>query len=159
MAARERQLEEGSIAFNIRLNVIETEGRAAPAIAAAPTSVAGLLHCGGRRRNPTHLPVCQGLVARRPALCQTRATRESLWNKIKYNTVTPFLLRLYQEGAFGPGTPADVFTVVCSPENNPPEEIVLGNLQVEVYFFPSRPAETIMIIVGQQESGATASKR
>jgi phage tail sheath protein FI len=85
--------------------------------------------------------------------------RESLWNKIKYNTVTPFLLRLYQEGAFGPGTPADVFTVVCSPENNPPEEIVLGNLQVEVYFFPSRPAETIIIIVGQQESGATASER
>jgi len=52
-----------------------------------------------------------------------------------------------------------VFTVVCSPENNPPEEIVLGNLQVEVYFFPSRPAETILIIVGQQESGATASER
>jgi hypothetical protein len=85
--------------------------------------------------------------------------RESLWNKIKFNTVTPFLLRLYQEGAFGPGTPADVFTVVCGPENNPPEETVLGNLRVEVYFFPSRPAETIVIIVGQQDSGATASER
>jgi hypothetical protein len=85
--------------------------------------------------------------------------RESLWNKIKFNTVTPFLLRLYQEGAFGPGTPADVFTVVCGPENNPPEETVLGNLRVEVYFFPSRPAETIIIIVGQQDSGATASER
>ena len=31
------------MAFNIGLNVIETEGRAAPAIAGAPTSVAGLL--------------------------------------------------------------------------------------------------------------------
>ncbi|MGH8066029.1 MAG: phage tail sheath subtilisin-like domain-containing protein [Candidatus Entotheonellia bacterium] len=85
--------------------------------------------------------------------------RESLWNKIKYNTVTPFLLRLFQEGAFGPGRPEDVFTVVCGPENNPPEEIALGNLRVEIYFFPSRPAETIIIIVGQQESGATASER
>ena len=71
----------------------------------------------------------------------------------------PFLFRLYQDGAFGPGTPAEVFTVVCGPENNPPEETALGNLRVEVYFFPSRPAETILIIVGQQDSGATASER
>lgn len=84
--------------------------------------------------------------------------REALWNKVKYNSVTPFLLRLYQEGAFGPGAPEDVFTVVVGPENNPPEEIALGNLCIEVYFYPSRPAETIIIIIGQQESQATASE-
>src|SRR2546430_13117694 len=39
------------MAFNIGLNVIETEGRAAPAIAGAPTSVAGLLLRS--RRGPT----------------------------------------------------------------------------------------------------------
>lgn len=83
--------------------------------------------------------------------------RETLWNKIKFNAVTPFLLRLYQAGAFGPGTPDEVFTVICGPENNPPDEIALGNLRVEVYFYASRPAETIVIIVGQQESGASAS--
>lgn len=85
--------------------------------------------------------------------------REVLWNMIKFNTVTPFLLGLFQQGAFGPGTAAAVFTVVCGPENNPPSEIELGNLRVEVYFFPSRPAETILIVIGQQESGATASER
>lgn len=80
--------------------------------------------------------------------------RETLWNKIKYNTVTPFLLRLYQSGAFGPGKPEEVFTVICGPENNPPEQIELGNLQVEIYFNPGRPAETIIITIGQQAGGA-----
>ncbi len=84
--------------------------------------------------------------------------REALWGMIKYGSVTPFLLRLYQAGAFGPGTPSDVFTVVCGPENNPPDQIDLGNLTVEIYFYPSRPAETILIVIGQQESGATASE-
>ena len=41
--------------------------------------------------------------------------RETLWNKIKYNVVTPFLQGLYQAGAFGPGTPEQVFTVICGP--------------------------------------------
>jgi phage tail sheath protein FI len=85
--------------------------------------------------------------------------REALWGMIKFGTVTPFLLRLYQAGAFGPGTPADVFTVICDAGNNPPDEIELGNLKVEIYFYPSRPAETILIVIGQQESGATAAER
>jgi len=85
--------------------------------------------------------------------------REALWGMVKFGSVTPFLLRLYQAGAFGPGTPTEVFTVICGPENNPPDEIALGNLKIEVYFYPSRPAETIVIIVGQQESGATAAER
>jgi phage tail sheath protein FI len=84
--------------------------------------------------------------------------REVLWNMIRFTTVTPFLLGLFQQGAFGPGTPDDVFIVVCGPENNPPSEIALGNLRVEVYFFPARPAETIVIVIGQQESGATATE-
>src|SRR5262249_35799422 len=84
--------------------------------------------------------------------------RDALWNTIKFNAVTPFLLRLYQQGAFGTGTPAEVFTVICSAENNPPEEVELGNLKVEVYFYPSRPAETILIIIGQQDSGASAAE-
>lgn len=84
--------------------------------------------------------------------------RDTLWNKVKYNAVTPFLLRLYQEGAFGTGTPEETFTVICGPENNPPAEVMLGNLRVEVYFYPSRPAETIIIIVGQQEAGGSAGE-
>ncbi len=85
--------------------------------------------------------------------------RESLWNRIRFNTVTPFLLRLYQDGAFGPGAPEDTFTVICGPENNPPDEITLGNLHIDVFFFPSRPAETIVISIGQQDGRSSADER
>jgi phage tail sheath protein FI len=83
---------------------------------------------------------------------------ETLWNKVKYNSVTPFLMGLWRRGAFGPGSPADVFTVKVDAENNPPENIQQGIFTVEVYFYPSRPAETIIITVGQQEGGASAGE-
>jgi hypothetical protein len=82
----------------------------------------------------------------------------TLWNKIKFNSVTPFLMGLWRRGAFGPGAPKEVFTVKVDAENNPPAQIQQGILNVEVYFYPSRPAETIVITVGQKEGGATASE-
>lgn len=81
-----------------------------------------------------------------------------LWNKVKFNSVTPFLLGLWRRGAFGPGSPDEVFTVKVDAENNTPADIQQGRLNIEVYFYPSRPAETIVITVGQQEGGATASE-
>ena len=65
---------------------------------------------------------------------------------------------LWRRGAFGPGTPEEVFTVKCDLENNPPENIQVGLLNLEVYFYPSRPAETIVITVGQQEGAGSASE-
>jgi phage tail sheath protein FI len=83
---------------------------------------------------------------------------DTLWNKAKYNSVTPFLMGLWRRGAFGPGAPDEVFTVKVDAENNPPANIQQGILNIEVYFYPSRPAETIIITVGQQEGGATAGE-
>jgi hypothetical protein len=83
---------------------------------------------------------------------------EELRRMVKFNVVTPFLLGLWRQGAFG-SDPADkVFTVICGPENNPPAEVNLGNFKIEVYFYPVKPAETIIIIVGQQESTASADE-
>jgi phage tail sheath protein FI len=84
--------------------------------------------------------------------------RDRLWNQVKYGSVTPFLLGLYRQGAFGTGTPDEVFTVVCDASNNPPEEVDQGNFKVEIYFYPSKPAETIIIIVGQQPSGGSVAE-
>lgn len=84
--------------------------------------------------------------------------RSSLWSAIKYSTVTPFLMGLWRQGAFGSGTPQQVFTVICDASNNPPDQVDQGNLKIEVYFYPSRPAETIVIVVGQQPSGALAAE-
>jgi len=83
---------------------------------------------------------------------------ETLWNKIKFNTVRPFLMGLWRRGAFGSGAPDDVFTIKVDAENNPLSEVQVGKLTVEVYFYPSRPAETIVIIIGQQEAGGSASE-
>ena len=82
---------------------------------------------------------------------------EDLRKSVRLNVVTPFLLGLWRQGAFGSGAPGDVFSVKCDAENNPPSEVDLGNFKVEVYFYPVKPAETILIVVGQQPSGASAA--
>lgn len=83
--------------------------------------------------------------------------RNQLWDLVKYGSVTPFLRGLWQQGAFGTGTPDDVFTVICDASNNPPDQVQLGFLNVEIYFYPTVPAETIVVKVGQQPSGGFAS--
>ena len=83
---------------------------------------------------------------------------QTLWNKAKYNSITPFLMGLWRRGAFGSGAPEETFTIKIDAENNPPDQIQQGYLNIEVYFYPVRPAETIIITVGQQESGASASE-
>ena len=84
--------------------------------------------------------------------------RSALWDAIKFGTVNPFLLGLWRQGAFGTGSAADTFTVIVDASNNPPDQVEQGFLRVEIYFYPSRPAETIVIIIGQQPSGSSASE-
>lgn len=83
---------------------------------------------------------------------------EALRRTVKFNVVTPFLLGLWRQGAFGSDPPEMVFSIKCDAENNPPNEVDLGYFKIEVYFYPVRPAETILIVVGQQPSGATAGE-
>lgn len=83
---------------------------------------------------------------------------EELRRQVKFNVITPFLLGLWRQGAFGSDSPDKVFTVKCDAENNPPNEVNLGNFKVEVYFYPVKPAETIIIVVGQQPSGVSANE-
>lgn len=84
--------------------------------------------------------------------------RDTLWNAVNFGTVRPFLMGLWRQGAFGTGDPDDVFTIVCDASNNPPDEVDNGNFHLDVTFYPSRPAETIVISVGQQPSGASAGE-
>jgi hypothetical protein len=81
-----------------------------------------------------------------------------LRRRVQFNVVAPFLLGLWRRGAFGSDPPEDVFTIVCDESNNPPSEVALGNFTIEVFFYPSKPAETIVIQVGQLESGASAGE-
>jgi hypothetical protein len=82
-----------------------------------------------------------------------------LRQRVRLNVVTPFLMGLYRQGAFGLGVPPEaVFTVKCDAENNPPERVDQGYFYIEVYFYPVKPAEIIILTVGQQPSGASASE-
>ena len=83
---------------------------------------------------------------------------EELRRSVRFNVVRPFLLGLWRQGAFGSDPADQVFTIKCDAENNPPAEVDLGNFRIEVYFYPVRPAETILIVVGQQPSGASAAE-
>ncbi|MEX2559335.1 MAG: thiamine pyrophosphate-dependent enzyme, partial [Pirellulales bacterium] len=65
---------------------------------------------------------------------------------------------LGKKGAFGTGDPEDVFTIVCDETNNPPDEVDKGNFKLQVTFWPSKPAETVVIVVGQQPAGGAASE-
>ncbi|KUJ69061.1 hypothetical protein ACZ90_14570 [Streptomyces albus subsp. albus] len=83
---------------------------------------------------------------------------EQLRRSVRLNVVTPFLLGLWRQGAFGADPPEQVFTVKCDAENNPATEVDQGNFRLEVYFYPVRPAETVTIVVGQQPSGGSAAE-
>lgn len=83
---------------------------------------------------------------------------EELRRVVRFNVITPFLLNLWRQGAFGQDPVDQVFTVKCDAENNPPDEVTLGNFRVEVYFYPVKPAETITVIVGQQPGGGSAAE-
>jgi len=84
--------------------------------------------------------------------------KDRLWSLVKYGSVIPFLTQLWQQGAFGTGKPSEVFTVTCDATNNPPAQVSLGFLNVDITFNPAVPAETIVVRVGQQPGGATASE-
>jgi hypothetical protein len=84
--------------------------------------------------------------------------KRDLWDAVKFGTVRPFLMGLWRQGAFGTGDPADVFTIVCDESNNPPDEVDKGNFNLQITFWPSKPAETVVVLVGQQPSGGAASE-
>jgi phage tail sheath protein FI len=84
--------------------------------------------------------------------------KKDLWDAVRFGTVRPFLMGLWRQGAFGTGDPDDVFTIVCDESNNPPDEVDKGNFNLQVTFWPSKPAETIVILVGQQPAGGSAAE-
>ncbi|GLZ78605.1 hypothetical protein Afil01_34120 [Actinorhabdospora filicis] len=83
---------------------------------------------------------------------------QALRDMVRHNVITPFLLGLWRQGAFGSDPAESVFTVKCDAENNPPQDVDLGLFRVEVYFYAVRPAETVHIIVGQQPGGGSAAE-
>jgi phage tail sheath protein FI len=83
---------------------------------------------------------------------------EKLRRAVRLDVITPFLLGLWRRGAFGSGSPGQVFAVKCDAENNPPSEVARGDFRVEVTFYPAGPAETVRIVACRQPTGGTAAE-
>ena len=73
---------------------------------------------------------------------------EPLWASIRLN-VTAFMPGLFRQGAFGGSTPDQAYLVKCDAENNPPDQIDLGIVNILVGFAPLYPAEFVMISIQQ----------
>ena len=71
-----------------------------------------------------------------------------LWAAIRLN-VGAFMAGLYRQGAFAGATPDQAYLVKCDAENNPPDQVALGIVNILVGFAPLYPAEFVLISIEQ----------
>ncbi len=81
----------------------------------------------------------------------------ALWQKIK-RTINEFLTRVWQAGALFGATPQEAFYVKCDEELNPPAVRALGQVIIEIGVAPVRPAEFVIIRIGQWDGGSEVSE-
>jgi phage tail sheath protein FI len=77
----------------------------------------------------------------------------ALWEKLK-RTIGEFLARVWRDGALFGATPEEAFYVKCDEELNPEPVRALGQVIVEVGVAPVRPAEFVIVRIGQWAGGA-----
>ena len=74
-------------------------------------------------------------------------------NSVAFN-VRAFLKQQWMNGALVGNSPEEAFFVRCNEENNPPEVVESGTLNVDVGICPSRPAEFLFIRLGLMVGGS-----
>lgn len=79
---------------------------------------------------------------------------QPLWNDLKAN-ISNFLRVLHSQGALAGARPEDAFFVKCDRETNPPEIVDLGQVVVVIGIAPVKPAEFLIIRIGQSQAGTT----
>jgi phage tail sheath protein FI len=72
------------------------------------------------------------------------------------NTVSSFMLSLFNSGAFEGATPSQAFKVVCDRTTTTDDDRTLGICNILVAFRPLKPAEFVVIKVAQLAGQATA---
>ena len=80
----------------------------------------------------------------------------ALWRKIT-NTVSAFLTDFWQQGGLRGDIPADAFFVKCDAQTNPLAKVDNGEVNLEVGVALQRPAEFVIIKIGQYDGGATVT--
>ncbi|HVT11714.1 MAG TPA: phage tail sheath C-terminal domain-containing protein [Fimbriimonadaceae bacterium] len=75
-----------------------------------------------------------------------------LWGRVRRN-LSAFLWMEWKEGKLFGQTPEEAFYVKCDEETNTQESIDLGRLYVEIGVNPVKPAEFVIIRIGQWSGG------
>jgi len=73
---------------------------------------------------------------------------EPLWASIRMN-VGAFMNGLFRQGAFQGATAREAYLVKCDQENNPPNDVDRGIVNILVGFAPLKPAEFVLIHIQQ----------
>ena len=81
--------------------------------------------------------------------------RDTLWTRCGSAARNRFRRDLWRQGVFGSGKLEQVFTVIWTQLQQSSDQVDQGIFTVEVYFYPSKPAETI----GELSSASSRAAR
>jgi uncharacterized protein len=80
-----------------------------------------------------------------------------LWDRVRRN-IAAFLYVQWREGMLFGNAPAEAYYVKCDTETNPQETIDLGRLYCEIGVNPVKPAEFVIIRIGQWSSSSSVAE-
>lgn len=139
---------------------------AAPVNAIRYISGSGIVIMGSRTLKPgyvdKYVPVRRSLIYLEKSLSDlTRfaifePNDERLWRQITA-TVSSFLTSYWSQGGLRGGTPQVAYFVKCDSVNNPQTSIDNGEVHIEVGVALQRPAEFVVIKIGQYDGGTTVT--
>jgi uncharacterized protein len=158
----------GAVAVPILTNdeLDSLNAAAAPVNAIKFVSGSGIVVMGAKTLKPgyvdKYVPVRRTLIYLRKALTDLtefaifEPNDTALWRRLD-STVSSFLTNFWSQGGLAGTTPASAFFVKVDATNNPQSSIDNGEVHIEVGVALQRPAEFVIIKIGQFDGGTTVT--
>ena len=139
---------------------------AAPVNAIKFVSGTGIVVMGAKTLKPGYIdkyvPVRRTLIYLRKALTDLtefaifEPNDQALWRRLD-STVSSFLTQFWAQGGLSGAAPSSAFFVKVDATNNPQSSIDNGEVHIEVGVALQRPAEFVIIKIGQFDGGTTVT--
>jgi phage tail sheath protein FI len=149
---------------NLELDLMNSSPAPVNAIKFVPGS--GICVMGSRTLKPgyvdKYIPVRRTLIYLRKSLTSLtefaifEPNDEQLWRRLEA-TVNSFLTTFWSQGGLRGATPKEAFFVKVDAENNPQYLIDNGEVHLDVGVALQRPAEFVVIKIGQFDGGTTVT--
>ena len=149
---------------NSELDSLNSNGKAVNAIRYIPGS--GIVVMGSRTLKSGYIdryvPVRRTLIYLEKALKDLtqfaifEPNDEALWRRLDA-TVSSFLTSFWSQGGLRGASPSDAYFVKVDADNNPQASIDNGEVHLEVGVALQRPAEFVIIKIGQYDGGTTVT--